>query len=78
MLGPEGRSRPRADALNAALCRHGTLLGVGDVDAELARLNTASTFHEPKPLGLRRARTLAAHAQGVKRARKLPRLWPPK
>ncbi|PCC73729.1 hypothetical protein SAMN02745121_06847 [Nannocystis exedens] len=78
VLGPEGRSRPRPDALNAALCRHGTLLGVGDVEAaELARLNTASTFDEPKPLGLRRARTLAALARGVKRARKLPRLWPP-
>jgi hypothetical protein len=79
LLGDKGRSRPRADALNAALCRHGTLLGVGEVDeAELARLNTASTFDETKPLGLRRARTLAAHAQGVKRARKLPRLHPPK
>lgn len=79
LLGPEGRSRPRADALNAALCRHGTLVGVGDVDeSELARLNTASTFDEAKPLGLRRARTLAAHAQGVKRARKLPRLYPPR
>ncbi|WAS92942.1 hypothetical protein [Nannocystis punicea] len=79
MLGPEGRARPRADALNAALCRHGTLLGVGDVDeAELARLDTASTFDEAKPLGLRRARTLAAHAQQVEQAHELPRLRVPK
>ncbi|MDC0672160.1 hypothetical protein [Nannocystis radixulma] len=77
LLGPPGRSRPRVDALNAALCRHGTLVAVAEADAdELAQLNAASAFDHPRLLGRRRARRLVAHAQAAERARKLPRLWP--
>lgn len=78
LLGPAGRSRPRADALNAALCRFGSLPAVaGAPEVELAALNLASTFDAPRLLGKRRARTLAAHARKAAEVRVLPRLWPP-
>lgn len=73
LLGASPRSRPRADALNAVLCRYGTLVAAAGASlAELADLNVASTYDEPQRLGLRRARRLAACIAGASAAASLP------
>jgi hypothetical protein len=60
------RERPRPDALSALLYQYGTLAAAAGASIDtIAALNTASSFDEPLPIGVKRARRLSAVARGV-------------
>jgi hypothetical protein len=60
------RKRPRPDALNALLYRYGTLAAAANAPVdEIAKLNVASSFDEPRLVGRERARRLADVARSV-------------
>lgn len=66
LVGPLGRGKPKANALNAVLYKYGTLVEAAKAKVEeLAVLNMASTFDEPVLLGKAQARRVLERAKMV-------------